>query len=102
MKTTTLAGKLVLSFLLLYFSCFDLYAQCEFAAVDLAFTGYQIHDDDLDGSGKDDSFSFVLLRDTPQGQEIFFTDKGWINNRFQTLALAPTDGMIKWTAPAGG
>ena len=38
MKTTTLGGKLFLSFLLLYFSCFDLNAQCEFAAGDLPFT----------------------------------------------------------------
>src|SRR5690606_28567516 len=89
-------------FLFLAFQ-FSVNAQCNFKAGDVAFTGYQAYDDDGSGLNRDDSFSFVLLRDAPAGTEIFFTDLGWTDhNRFQQLSKAPTDGVIKWTSPTGG
>lgn len=89
-------------FLFLAFQ-FSVNAQCNFKAGDLAFTGYQAYDDDVSGLNRNDSFSFVLLRDAPAGTEIFFTDLGWTDhNRFQQLSNAPTDGVIKWTSPTGG
>src|SRR5690606_13456828 len=79
------------------------HAQCDFKKGDIAFTGYQTFDDNIDGTVQDDVFSFVLLKDAPGDLEIFFTDLGWTNsNKFQAFDKAPSDGIIKWTAPSDG
>jgi hypothetical protein len=58
-------------------------AQCTLGKGDIVFTGYDLIDDQVDGlnsvNGRDDRFSFVILRDISVGTEIFFTDLGWTN-----------------------
>lgn len=85
-------------------------AQCVLTKGDIVFTGYDLIDDQVDGTnqanGRDDRFSFVILRDISIGTEIFFTDLGWTKwGNFQTTNRAKTDGVISWRAnvayPAG-
>jgi uncharacterized protein len=45
-----------------------------------------------------DNFAFVSLVNIPAGEVILFTDNGWLN----TNAFRPGEGIITWTAPAGG
>lgn len=57
---------------------------------DIAFIQYN-----ADGT---DNFAFVTLVAIPAGELILFTDNGWLNtNGFRT-----GEGIITWTAPAGG
>jgi predicted extracellular nuclease len=57
---------------------------------DIAFVQYN-----ADGT---DNFAFVTLVNIPAGEIILFTDNGWLN----TNAFRTGEGIITWTAPAGG
>ncbi|NEU07411.1 hypothetical protein GZH53_03705, partial [Flavihumibacter sp. R14] len=85
-------------------------AQCVLSKGDIVFTGYDLIDDQVNGTsagnGRDDRFSFVILRDISANTQIFFTDLGWTSQgSFQSSDRARTDGVISWTAnvayPAG-
>lgn len=45
-----------------------------------------------------DNFGFIILTDVEAGTVIYFTDSGVKSNN----CLRNTEGIIKWTAPAGG
>lgn len=49
----------------------------QFALGDIAFTGYQ-GDNFGNPSGEEDEFTFVLLRDVAVGEQISFTENGWL------------------------
>ena len=57
---------------------------------DIAFVQYN-----ADGT---DNFKFVALVDIPESEEINFTDNGWKSDN----TFTDTEGIITWTAPAGG
>jgi len=78
---------------------FSASAQCTLGPGDLVFTGYNQLDDGVNGSTVDDAFSFMLLKDIPAGQVIYFTDLGWTSaNSFQTAERGRSDAILKWTA----
>ncbi|AOM80468.1 hypothetical protein BFS30_26885 [Pedobacter steynii] len=77
---------------------FSASAQCTLGPGDLVITGYDQLDDGTSGSTFNDSFSFLLLKDIPAGQVIFFTDLGWTGSSFQTASNAPADAVLRWTA----
>jgi len=78
-------------------------AQCDLDAGAIAFTGFRIFDDGVDGAEQDDEFSFVLLQHVEEGTTIYFTDLGWTDDdAFQSPEKAPSDGIIRWIAPEGG
>ncbi|MFN3761311.1 MAG: putative Ig domain-containing protein, partial [Algoriphagus aquaeductus] len=77
--------------------------QCILFPGNLVFSGVNLDDDGVDGTQKNDRFSFVLLQDVSENFEIYFTDIGWTSaGSFQSSAQALSDGAIKWTAPVGG
>ncbi|WP_222539327.1 YDG domain-containing protein [Pedobacter polysacchareus] len=76
------------------------FSQCSLSPGDILFTGYNQLDDNLNGNTRDDSFSFVLLKEVSVGSEIYFTDLGWTGTAFQTAANAPSDAILKWTSDA--
>ncbi|RIW12981.1 tandem-95 repeat protein, partial [Algoriphagus lacus] len=77
--------------------------QCILFPGNLVFSGVNLDDDGVDGSQKNDRFSFVLLQDVSENFEIYFTDLGWTSSgSFQSATQALSDGAIKWTAPVGG
>jgi len=45
-----------------------------------------------------DSLAFVALADIAEGEEILFTDSGWLSGG----GFRGSEGGIKWTAPTGG
>jgi hypothetical protein len=49
-----------------------------------------------------DEFAWTPLVDVDPGQEIFFSDAGWINGQFSGLLGGSGDGAVKFTAPASG
>ncbi|WP_309737828.1 ExeM/NucH family extracellular endonuclease [Chamaesiphon sp. OTE_20_metabat_361] len=57
---------------------------------DIAFVQYN--------ADNTDNFAFVTLVTIPAGEVILFTDNGWLN----TNAFRTGEGIITWTAPAGG
>jgi hypothetical protein len=57
---------------------------------DIAFVQYN--------ADNNDNFAFVSLVTIPAGEVILFTDNGWLN----TNAFRTGEGIITWTAPAGG
>lgn len=96
--------KVFITFLLI---CCALFTQGQITPGDLVFTGYNSYDDDIDGSTRNDVFSFVLLKNCPANTVIYFTDLGRTSSGFQSLNCGAgdgsnTDGVIRWTAPAGG
>lgn len=107
MKTLkgTLLLKLLLTLCIVLCIGFSSSAQCTLGPGDLVFTGYNQLDDNTNGVTEDDSFSFLLLKDIPAGQVIFFTDLGWTGTAFQIASNATSDAVLKWTAdvayPAG-
>jgi predicted extracellular nuclease len=60
------------------------------AAGDIAIVGF--------ASDDPDRFAFVALAAIPAGEQIFFTDNGWLS----TNAFRTGEGTLTWTAPAGG
>ncbi|PRY85094.1 MBG domain-containing protein, partial [Mongoliibacter ruber] len=96
--------KSLLTFLALFLLGYtSIYAQCILFPGNLVFSGVNLEDDGVNGATQNDRFSFVLLQEVSENFEIYFTDLGWTaSNSFQTPAKALTDGVIKWTAPAGG
>lgn len=65
-------------------------ATAQLAAGDIAIVCYN--------ADNTDAFGFVALVDIPGMEEIKFTDNGWqAGNTFRT-----GEGIITWTAPAGG
>ncbi|MBL4577615.1 MAG: hypothetical protein JKX74_04030, partial [Flavobacteriales bacterium] len=65
---------------------------CNVAAGDIAITGFNA--DNL----PDDQFSIVVLTTLAAGEEIFFTDNGWLAaGGFRT-----GEGVLTWTVPGGG
>ncbi|KIA96125.1 hypothetical protein OC25_03235 [Pedobacter kyungheensis] len=78
---------------------FSASAQCTLGPGDLVFTGYNQLDDGVNGATVDDSFSFMILKDIPAGQVIYFTDLGWTSaNAFQPADKGRSDAILKWTA----
>lgn len=49
----------------------------QFTLGDIVFTGYQ-SDSTGNPTGEDDQFSFLLLRDVVAGEQIAFTENGWL------------------------
>ncbi|MCH7415230.1 YDG domain-containing protein, partial [Belliella sp. R4-6] len=96
--------KSLLTFLTLFLLGYtSIYAQCILFPGNLVFSGVNLEDDGVNGATQNDRFSFVLLQEVSENFEIYFTDLGWTaSNSFQTPDKALTDGVIKWTAPAGG
>ncbi|WP_297337902.1 PKD domain-containing protein, partial [Algoriphagus sp.] len=78
-------------------------AQCILKPGALSFTGVNLNDDGNGGSQQDDAFSFIIMQDLSPGFEVYFTDLGWLfSGGFQLADRALSDGVIKWTVPAGG
>lgn len=98
--TDRLKWKVLLPLFLLFCISFSSFSQCSLTAGDILFTGYNQLDDNLNGNTRDDSFSFVLLKEVSAGSEIYFTDLGWTDVAFQTAANAPSDAILKWTSDA--
>ena len=65
---------------------FNLKAQTNLVAGDIAFTGYV-------SSNPTDEFSFVLLKDIQQNTQINFTDNGWTGSAFRT-----GETTVVWTS----
>ncbi|WP_449436710.1 hypothetical protein [Pedobacter steynii] len=70
-STGTFLLRIALTLSMVFCINFFSYAQCTLGAGDLVFTGYNQLDDGVAGAAPDDSFSFLLLKDIPAGQEIF-------------------------------
>ncbi|MGN7784188.1 hypothetical protein ACTJIJ_06665 [Niabella sp. 22666] len=72
---------------------------------DIAFTGANTASSNVNGTGDNKDFSFVLLRAINQGTTIYFTDYGWMSTgAFQSTCStnpALTDGVVKWVADKG-
>jgi hypothetical protein len=49
-----------------------------------------------------DEFAWTPLVDLSAGQQVFFSDAGWINGQFSGMSGATGDGAIRFTASAGG
>jgi hypothetical protein len=68
---------------------------------DIFFTGYN-----STPTASEDNFSFVTLVDIDPGVTILFTDKGWwddgVPHGFMSDPNSNQDGVVQWTAPAGG
>ena len=96
----------ILTLLIVLLTATVTHAQCILHAGDIAFTGFNIYDDNTKGQTQDDQFSFNLIKPIPSGTVIYFTDLGWTSSAgFQTVATnasplvgAATDGEISWTA----
>lgn len=98
-----LSKSLWLCLFFLWLSISPTWAQCILFPGNLVFSGVNLDDDGENGIQKNDRFSFVLLQDLSENFEIYFTDLGWTTaGSFQSTSKALTDGVIKWTAPAGG
>lgn len=65
---------LFLAFLMAFFTQISF---AQWSLGDIAFTGYQ-SDSAGNPSGEDDQFTFVLLRDVTAGEQISFTENGWL------------------------
>lgn len=73
---------------------------------DIAFTGANTASSNVNGTGNNKDFSFVLLRAINQGTTILFTDYGWMSTgafQFTCPSTNPavTDGVVKWVADKG-
>ena len=94
----------LLAFFIFYAS--SLFSQTTLVAGDIAFTGYNMDDNTVNGATANDDFSFILLRNITSGTIINFTDFGWRSDAaaFQTAnpcgpsTGAVSDGIIQWTA----
>ena len=76
-------------------------AQCTDGLGKIAFTGYQIADNNKP-QGQEDQFSFILLDSLPANTQIYFTDLGLVSpTAFQDLKQAKTDGVLVWTSVIG-
>ncbi|MFB6456697.1 MBG domain-containing protein [Chitinophaga sp. Hz27] len=91
--------------LTLFMLCLAVTTKAQLAAGDLVFTGFNIFDDNVNGSTQNDVFSFVMLKKCPANTTIYFTDLGLYNgSSFQNLNCgtgngAQSDGIIKWVSP---
>uniref|UniRef100_UPI00292DD1E0 putative Ig domain-containing protein n=1 Tax=Pedobacter nototheniae TaxID=2488994 RepID=UPI00292DD1E0 len=96
----TLKYSLILSLFLCIKLNVHAQAPCSLLKGDIVINGYDMADDQNNGTLKDDRFSFVVLKKVNLGQVIYFTDFGYINatNQFQVPSKAVSDGIIKWTA----
>lgn len=66
-----------LLFIVLFLALFAQITYGQWALGDIAFTGYQ--GDNLGNpTGEEDEFTFVLLRDVAIGEQISFTENGWL------------------------
>jgi len=81
--------------LTLFFNLNKLDAQT-LVAGDIAFIGYNTDS----GSGTNDNFSFIALKDIPSGEIIYFTDEGW--NLTVPTWIGTTEDHLSWTSPIGG
>ena len=68
-------------------------AQTTLAPGDVAIVGFN-----TSGGPATDNFAFILLTDVEAGTIIYFTDCGVLS----TQCLRFTEGIVSWTAPAGG
>lgn len=83
-------GLMVIGTALLSSSPQLIYAQDNLSPGDIAFVEYN-----ADGT---DNFKFVTLVDISASTVISFTDNGWLASG----SFRATEGIISWTAPAGG
>ena len=61
------------------------------SAGDIAFVQYN--------ADSTDNFAFVALVNIPAGEQILFSDNGWLGNN---SGFRTGEGIITWTAPTGG
>ncbi|KAB8153510.1 T9SS type A sorting domain-containing protein [Kordia sp. TARA_039_SRF] len=66
-----------LLFIALFLAFFTQITYAQWALGDIAFTGYQ-GDNSGNPGGEEDEFTFVLLRDVVAGEQISFTENGWL------------------------
>ena len=64
-------------FIALFLAFFTQTTYGQWALGDIAFTGYQ-GDNGGNPTGEEDEFTFVLLRDVAIGEQISFTENGWL------------------------
>tara|TARA_R110002012_G_scaffold255010_1_gene434165 strand:- start:1409 stop:2407 length:999 start_codon:yes stop_codon:yes gene_type:complete len=76
LKITIMKTKLLLIISLVAFIIQDVNAQ--FALGDIVFTGYQSDGPAGNPSGEDDQFSFLVLKNVTAGEQIAFTENGWL------------------------
>jgi hypothetical protein len=82
------------------------YSQTTLVAGDIAFTGYNLLDNTVNGSPANDDICFILLKNITAGTIINFTDFGWRSDANAFHAANPcgastgslSDGIIRWTA----